>query len=156
MPFTSLGLIEPLLRHLQGLDYQTPETVRVEAIPAAPSGEYVMAAAETGTGKTAVLRCRCCNASSDTARRCRATARVLAPAREPAEQELQSFVESGKALEEAGSDRDCAATVLVTRRAGPPIRGHRAIIDTIRRAATFSVDHRRRRMPRTLLDPRAE
>ena len=53
MPFTSLGLIEPLLRHLQGLDYQTPERVRAEAIPAVPSGEYVMAAAETGTGKTA-------------------------------------------------------------------------------------------------------
>ncbi|KVS24040.1 hypothetical protein WK36_35220 [Burkholderia cepacia] len=38
---------------MQGLDYQTPERVRAEAIPAVPSGEYVMAAAETGTGKTA-------------------------------------------------------------------------------------------------------
>lgn len=53
MSFASLRLIEPLLRHLQGLDYQTPEPVRAEAIPAVPSGEYVMAAAETGTGKTA-------------------------------------------------------------------------------------------------------
>ena len=53
MSFASLGLIEPLLRHLQDLDYQTPETVRAEAIPAVPSGEYVMAAAENGTGKTA-------------------------------------------------------------------------------------------------------
>ncbi|MDW9248843.1 DEAD/DEAH box helicase [Burkholderia cepacia] len=55
MSFASPGLIEPLLRHLQGLDCQTPEPVRAEAIPVAPRGEYVMAAAETGTGKTAVF-----------------------------------------------------------------------------------------------------
>ena len=55
MSFASLGLIDSLLRNLQNLDYQTPTPVQVKAIPAVLSGRDVMAAAQTGTGKTAGL-----------------------------------------------------------------------------------------------------
>ncbi|WP_323600542.1 DEAD/DEAH box helicase [Pseudomonas putida] len=53
MNFAKLGLIEPLLRTLQQLDYATPTPVQAKAIPAVLAGRDLMAAAQTGTGKTA-------------------------------------------------------------------------------------------------------
>ncbi|WP_449431066.1 DEAD/DEAH box helicase [Pseudomonas putida] len=53
MNFAKLGLIEPLLRTLQQLDYTTPTPVQAQAIPAVLAGRDLMAAAQTGTGKTA-------------------------------------------------------------------------------------------------------
>jgi superfamily II DNA/RNA helicase len=53
MTFASLGLIDPLLRALDTLGYQTPTPVQVQAIPAVLAGRDLMAAAQTGTGKTA-------------------------------------------------------------------------------------------------------
>ncbi|WP_085591653.1 DEAD/DEAH box helicase [Pseudomonas sp. B14(2017)] len=53
MNFAKLGLIEPLLRTLQQLDYTTPTPVQAKAIPAVLAGRDLMAAAQTGTGKTA-------------------------------------------------------------------------------------------------------
>ncbi|MDZ4019856.1 DEAD/DEAH box helicase [Pseudomonas sichuanensis] len=53
MNFAQLGLIEPLLRTLQTLDYSTPTPVQAKAIPAVLAGRDLMAAAQTGTGKTA-------------------------------------------------------------------------------------------------------
>ena len=53
MTFASLGLIEPLLRSLEKLGYQTPTPVQAQAIPAVLAGRDLMAAAQTGTGKTA-------------------------------------------------------------------------------------------------------
>lgn len=53
MNFAKLGLIEPLLRTLQHLDYTTPTPVQAQAIPAVLAGRDLMAAAQTGTGKTA-------------------------------------------------------------------------------------------------------
>jgi len=53
MNFAQLGLIEPLLRTLQQLDYSTPTPVQAKAIPAVLAGRDLMAAAQTGTGKTA-------------------------------------------------------------------------------------------------------
>ncbi|MDT8926027.1 MULTISPECIES: DEAD/DEAH box helicase [Pseudomonas] len=53
MNFAKLGLIEPLLRTLQHLDYNTPTPVQAKAIPAVLAGRDLMAAAQTGTGKTA-------------------------------------------------------------------------------------------------------
>ena len=52
MTFASLGLIEPLLRALETLGYQTPTPVQAQAIPAVLAGRDLMAAAQTGTGKT--------------------------------------------------------------------------------------------------------
>jgi superfamily II DNA/RNA helicase len=53
MNFAQLGLIEPLLRTLQQLAYTTSTPVQAKAIPAVLAGRDLMAAAQTGTGKTA-------------------------------------------------------------------------------------------------------
>ena len=53
MTFVSLGLIDPLLRALDTLGYQKPTPVQAQAIPAVLAGRDLMAAAQTGTGKTA-------------------------------------------------------------------------------------------------------
>ncbi len=53
MSFQSLNLIDPLLRTLAELGYDTPTPVQRQAIPAVLAGRDLMAAAQTGTGKTA-------------------------------------------------------------------------------------------------------
>ncbi len=53
MTFASLGLSEPLLRAVSEKGYDTPSPVQVQAIPAILAGRDIMAAAQTGTGKTA-------------------------------------------------------------------------------------------------------
>ncbi|AIR88254.1 DEAD/DEAH box helicase [Pseudomonas cremoricolorata] len=53
MTFANLGLIEPLLHVLQQMDYTTPTPIQAKAIPAVLAGRDLMAAAQTGTGKTA-------------------------------------------------------------------------------------------------------
>jgi superfamily II DNA/RNA helicase len=53
MTFLSLGLIDPLLRALDELAYDQPTPVQAKAIPAVLAGRDLMAAAQTGTGKTA-------------------------------------------------------------------------------------------------------
>ena len=52
MTFASLGLLDALLRTLDTLDYRTPTPVQAKAIPAVLKGRDLMAAAQTGTGKT--------------------------------------------------------------------------------------------------------
>jgi len=51
--FTDLGLSEPLLKAVSEKGYTTPSPIQAQAIPAVISGRDVMAAAQTGTGKTA-------------------------------------------------------------------------------------------------------
>jgi ATP-dependent RNA helicase RhlE len=53
MSFSSFGLSAPILRALDESGYVTPTPIQVEAIPAILAGRDVMAAAQTGTGKTA-------------------------------------------------------------------------------------------------------
>src|SRR3546814_6989958 len=53
MTFATLGLIDPLLRALETLGYQTPTPVQAQAMPAVLAGRDLRAAAQTGTGKTA-------------------------------------------------------------------------------------------------------
>jgi ATP-dependent RNA helicase RhlE len=53
MSFASLGLIDQLVRTIESLGYTTPTPVQDQAIPAVLAGRDVMAAAQTGTGKTA-------------------------------------------------------------------------------------------------------
>ena len=53
MSFASLGLIDPLQRTLESLGYASPTPVQAQAIPAVLAGRDMMAAAQTGTGKTA-------------------------------------------------------------------------------------------------------
>jgi len=51
--FTDLGLSKPLLKAVSDKGYDTPSPIQAQAIPAVISGRDVMAAAQTGTGKTA-------------------------------------------------------------------------------------------------------
>ena len=53
MTFDELGLSAPLLRALEEQGYREPTPIQVAAIPAVLSGRDLMAAAQTGTGKTA-------------------------------------------------------------------------------------------------------
>ena len=53
MTFASLGLSEPLVRAVAELGYTQPTPIQLEAIPAVLSGRDLLAAAQTGTGKTA-------------------------------------------------------------------------------------------------------
>ncbi len=53
MSFASLGLSAPILAAVSELGYETPSPIQAQAIPAVIAGKDVMAAAQTGTGKTA-------------------------------------------------------------------------------------------------------
>ncbi|QHE92505.1 DEAD/DEAH box helicase [Pandoraea fibrosis] len=102
MSFASLGLMDPLQRNLQDLNYQTPTPVQAKAIPAVLSGKDVMAAAQTGTGKTAgfalpLLQRLVQHGPAVSSNRARVL--VLVPTRELAEQVLQSFIDYGKGLD---------------------------------------------------------
>ena len=53
MSFDSLGLSAPILAAVSEQGYETPSPIQAKAIPAVLTGQDVMAAAQTGTGKTA-------------------------------------------------------------------------------------------------------
>lgn len=53
MSFSSLGLSESILKAVQDSGYDTPSPIQQKAIPDILNGHDVMAAAQTGTGKTA-------------------------------------------------------------------------------------------------------
>jgi ATP-dependent RNA helicase RhlE len=55
MPFTSMGLSDPLLRGVQASGYTTPTEIQSQAIPAALEGRDLIGCAQTGTGKTAAF-----------------------------------------------------------------------------------------------------
>ncbi|MDZ7889491.1 MAG: DEAD/DEAH box helicase [Pseudomonas sp.] len=101
MTFASLGLIEPLQRALDELDYKIPTPVQAQAIPAVLAGRDLMAAAQTGTGKTAGfalpllqrLMMEGPEVASNSVR-----ALVLVPTRELAEQVHESFRTYGQHL----------------------------------------------------------
>ncbi len=101
MTFASLGLIDPLLRALERLDYKTPTPVQTQAIPAVLAGRDLMAAAQTGTGKTAgfalpLLQRLSMEGAPVNANSIRVL--VLVPTRELAEQVHASFREYGEQL----------------------------------------------------------
>ena len=51
--FASLGLAEPILRAVSEAGYSTPTPIQAQAIPQVLAGGDLLAAAQTGTGKTA-------------------------------------------------------------------------------------------------------
>ena len=53
MPFSTLGLSDPIVKALSERGYQTPTAIQSKAIPVILSGKNLVAAAQTGTGKTA-------------------------------------------------------------------------------------------------------
>ena len=52
MLFKELGLSDPILRSLEDLKHSEPSEIQKQAIPIVLSGKNIMAAAQTGTGKT--------------------------------------------------------------------------------------------------------
>jgi superfamily II DNA/RNA helicase len=97
MTFASLGLIDPLLRALEALGYRTPTPVQQQAIPAVLAGRDLLAAAQTGTGKTAGFALPLLQRlvlEGQVKPNC-VRALVLAPTRELAEQVFQSFQKYG-------------------------------------------------------------
>ena len=53
MTFKELGLSAPILKAIESQGYETPSPIQAKSIPAVLEGRDVMAAAQTGTGKTA-------------------------------------------------------------------------------------------------------
>jgi len=101
MTFARLGLIDPLLAALTTLAYKTPTPVQTQAIPAILAGRDLMAAAQTGTGKTAgfalPLLQRLATEGAPVASNA-VRALVLVPTRELAEQVCASIRSYGQNL----------------------------------------------------------
>ena len=100
MSFASLGLSDPLLRAVEQKGYTTPSPIQLESIPAVLTGNDVMAAAQTGTGKTAGFTLPLLQ-RLDTQTRVRPNhirALVLTPTRELAAQVHDSVVLYGQNL----------------------------------------------------------
>lgn len=53
MSFSALGLSDPILNAISDLNYSAPTDIQKKAIPVILSGKDLVAAAQTGTGKTA-------------------------------------------------------------------------------------------------------
>ena len=100
MSFISLGLSAPLLKAIEEKGYTTPSPVQSKAIPAVLEGRDVMAAAQTGTGKTAgfTLPILQLLSSGERAQANQARALILTPTRELAAQVGESVVTYGKHL----------------------------------------------------------
>ena len=94
MSFAKLGLMPALLANLQRLEYQQPTAVQQQAIAPILAGKDILAAAQTGTGKTAaftlpVLQLLLTQGEKVTSNCVRAL--VLVPTRELAEQVHESI-----------------------------------------------------------------
>ena len=100
MPFSKLGLSEPLLKAIAELNYSEPTAIQKKAIPVILSDKNLVAAAQTGTGKTAsfVLPILEKLNTDRKLRGKRIRALILTPTRELAVQVEQSIRDYGKHL----------------------------------------------------------
>ncbi len=55
MPFTQIGLCDPLVQGILATGYTAPTEIQAQAIPKAIDGKDIIACAQTGTGKTAAF-----------------------------------------------------------------------------------------------------
>lgn len=100
MTFNNLGLSEPLLRAISDTAYTEPTPIQAQSIPAVLKGSDVMAAAQTGTGKTAsfVLPILQQLSQQPSQQKKRVRALVLSPTRELAAQIQDNVEKYGKYL----------------------------------------------------------
>jgi len=99
MSFEFLGLTPELLRAVAEKGYATPSPIQSLAIPAVLSGRDLIAAAQTGTGKTAAFILPMLQRLTEAPSNSRAPgALVLTPTRELAAQVAQSARDYGKYL----------------------------------------------------------
>lgn len=95
-----MGLSAPILKAVAEQGYETPSPIQAKAIPAVIEGKDVMAAAQTGTGKTAVFALPILERLSkrDRIQANQVRALVLTPTRELAAQIGESVVNYGRHL----------------------------------------------------------
>ncbi|NQZ08956.1 MAG: DEAD/DEAH box helicase [Algicola sp.] len=100
MPFSSLGLCDPLLKAVAELGYTTPTPIQEKAIPLILWGSDLIAAAQTGTGKTASFALPLLQMFNKdrTLRGKRIRALILTPTRELAIQVEANIAQYGKYL----------------------------------------------------------
>lgn len=100
MSFSKLGLSDPILKAVAELGYTSPTNIQNKAIPVVLKGENLIAAAQTGTGKTAsfVLPILEKLSNGETQKKKRFRALILVPTRELAIQVESSIVQYGKHL----------------------------------------------------------
>lgn len=99
MSFTNLGLSEVLLKAIKVQGYDRPTPIQEKAIPVVIEGKDVLAAAQTGTGKTAGFTLPLLERLSQTQPKMhkkQIRALVLTPTRELAAQVAQSIADYGK------------------------------------------------------------
>ncbi|WP_391090917.1 DEAD/DEAH box helicase [Vibrio sp. NH-UV-68] len=100
MSFAKLGLSQPIVDAISQLGYPKPTSIQNQAIPVILKGEDLIAAAQTGTGKTAsfVLPILEKLSQGETQRKKRIRALILVPTRELAVQVEQKVQEYGQHL----------------------------------------------------------
>jgi ATP-dependent RNA helicase RhlE len=100
MSFTSLGLSAPILQAVAEQGYDTPSPIQLQAIPAVLEGADVMAAAQTGTGKTAGFTLPILErlSTGERAQGNQVRVLILTPTRELAAQVAESVATYGKYL----------------------------------------------------------
>jgi ATP-dependent RNA helicase RhlE len=101
MLFTDLGLSDPILLAIKEHGYTTPTPIQGQAIPAVLKGGDLLAAAQTGTGKTAgftlpILQRLITGAPPKAGARPAIRALILTPTRELAAQVHESIITYGK------------------------------------------------------------
>lgn len=100
MLFSTLKLSDPILKAVTELGYQTPTPIQEQAIPVILAGKNLIAAAQTGTGKTAAfvlpILQNLIDAPAVRAKRIRVL--ILTPTRELAVQVEDNIVQCGKYL----------------------------------------------------------
>ncbi|KYN90302.1 RNA helicase [Vibrio cidicii] len=100
MSFTQLGLCQPLAQAVSALGYEKPTHIQSQAIPVILQGRDVIAAAQTGTGKTAsfVLPILHKLQAAQTQKKKRVRALILVPTRELAIQVDDKIQQYGQPL----------------------------------------------------------
>jgi ATP-dependent RNA helicase RhlE len=141
MSFESLGLAPALLRALAEQGYAEPTPIQAGAIPVVLEGQDLLAAAQTGTGKTAAfslpLLQRLSSAAPSGSRRPRAL--ILTPTRELAAQIHDNLRNYGKHL------RISSAVIYGGVSMGPQVQALRRGVDIVIATPGRLVDHMQQR-----------
>jgi len=141
MSFESLGLAPALLRALAEQGYANPTPIQAAAIPVVLEGGDLLAAAQTGTGKTAAfslpLLQHLSTAGATQTRRPRAL--VLTPTRELAAQVHDNLRDYGKHL------RISSTTIFGGVSMGPQMQALRRGVDIVIATPGRLIDHMQQR-----------